>query len=88
MNEELYKSLIEKNGSDAQLTVAIEELSELAKELCKYKRYGNNIDHIAEEVADVEIMLEQLKYIFGFSDSVEQWKKGKLIKLRFKQRVR
>lgn len=81
MSNEVYKSLIDKYGLDAQLTVAVEELSELTKEICKYKRYGNNIDHIAEEVADVEIMLEQLKLIFNCSDSVEAWKQKKLAKV-------
>lgn len=81
MNKEVYKSVIDKYGSDSQLTVAVEELSELTKEICKYKRYGNNIDHIAEEIADVEIMLEQLKLIFNCSDSVEAWKTKKIAKV-------
>ena len=67
--EEIYKRMIEKFGKEAQTIVAIEELSELQKELCKYLRDLKNglhrdISSIVEEIADVKIMLEQLELIF------------------------
>lgn len=55
---------IEAYGKDAQLNVAIEELSELIKEICKNKRGRNNLENIIEEMADCYIMLEQLAIIF------------------------
>ena len=55
---------IETYGIDMQLNVAIEELSELIKEICKNKRGADNIDHITEEVADCYIMLKQIEIIF------------------------
>lgn len=66
---EIYKRMIEKFGKEAQTIVAIEELSELQKELCKHLRYLKNgllrdISPIVEEIADVKIMLEQLELIF------------------------
>ena len=63
--EEMYKKLFEKYDTK-QVIVAIEELSELQKELCKMLRNGNadNIEHIKEEIADVSIMLDQLVYYF------------------------
>lgn len=63
--EEMYKKLFEKYDTK-QIIVAIEELSELQKELCKMLRNGNvdNIEHIKEEIADVSIMLDQLVYYF------------------------
>lgn len=51
-------------GADLQLTVAVEELSELIKEICKNKRGKDNRDQIIEEMADCYIMLEQLAIIF------------------------
>lgn len=66
--EELYKELIAKYGI-LQLAVAIEELSELQKEICKSLRDKTNIDNIVEEIADVTIMLEQLKIYFKISDN-------------------
>lgn len=58
-------------GINSQICVAIEEMSELQKELCKYKRNQNNIPSIAEEIADVKIMLEQLEHLFGIDITVE-----------------
>ena len=81
MNDDLYQLVMDRWGSDAQLTVVLEELSELMKEVCKMKRDMGNLDHLAEEVADVEIMLEQLRYIFDIDDDVDAWKKSKLKRL-------
>lgn len=55
---------IETYGVDMQLNVAIEELSELIKEICKHKRGNDNRENIIEEMADCYIMLKQLEYIF------------------------
>lgn len=72
---------------DSQIDIAIEEMSELTKELIKYKRTyrQDNIPSkydfstIIEEYADVKIMLEQLKYLFSLSDEdIEQVIKEKL----------
>lgn len=55
-------------GIDKQLDMCIEEMSELTKEICKYKRGKCNYDEIIEEIADVYIMLEQLKIIFNIDE--------------------
>lgn len=51
-------------GKDNQLMMLAEELAELIQAISKYKRNPSNIDSLIEEVADVEIMLEQLRIIF------------------------
>ena len=51
-------------GVDMQLTVAVEEFSELTKEICKARRGENNLENIIEEMADCYIMLKQLEIIF------------------------
>lgn len=56
---------IEVYGKDMQLNVAVEELSELIKEICKNKRGNDNRENIIEEMADCYIMLRQLEIIFG-----------------------
>ena len=56
---------IEYYGKDMQLNVAIEEFSELIKEICKHKRGADNLDNIIEEMADCYLMLSQLRIIFG-----------------------
>lgn len=64
---EKLELLVETNGKK-QLIVALEELSELQKEICKDLRGKTNIDHITEELADVMIMTEQLKIYYGISE--------------------
>lgn len=68
-------------GKHHQLTVCMEEMAELTKELSKNIRGQDNDLGIAEEVADVEIMLEQLKIIFDIRTDVENVKNEKLIRL-------
>ena len=73
---------VETYGKDMQLNVAIEELSELIKEICKHKRGEDNLDNIIEEMADCYIMLSQLKIIFGIEgDGVTDVIQAKLVRL-------
>ena len=78
----ITKYAVKTYGNNHQITVAIEELSELTKELCKYIRYANNIDNISEEIADVYIMLEQLLIIFDNEDKVIEWVEKKIERLQ------
>jgi hypothetical protein len=64
----IFGRAIATYGKDMQLTVAIEELSELQKEICKHKRGVDNLPAIIEEIADCYIMLEQLQIIFRIDD--------------------
>lgn len=67
-----YQKFLDAWGEDAQIMMAVEEMSELTKELCKYLRYKgwneNSVDavrpNIHEEVADVLNCVEQLELIF------------------------
>lgn len=80
----VYDQAIDTFGVEKQLVVAVEELSELQKEICKALRYqdgGVNTDHMAEEIADVMIMVEQLKRIFRIEELVEQYKDQKFERL-------
>lgn len=75
---------IDAYGKEMQLVKAVEEMSELQKELCKAVVRGvpaYALPGINEEMADVEIMLEQLKMIFDNRELVEAWKKDKLMRL-------
>lgn len=85
--EEIMERAIKTYGKAGQLTKAIEEMSELQKELCKAITEGttiNALDSITQEMADVEIMLEQLKIIFANRERVEEWKKLKLLRLEYR----
>lgn len=67
-NNETFKTLIEKFG-EKQVVVAIEELSELQKELCKHLRGKTNVENITEEMADVHIMLSQMQILFKIDNA-------------------
>ena len=57
-------------GEQAQLIVSVEELSECQKEICKILRGGEDFRHLAEEIADATIMLEQIQLMFNINDCV------------------
>ncbi len=61
--------------------MAMEEMSELIQALSKSIRGKENVDNIAEEIADVEIMLMQLKFIFKCGTAVNNWKTAKVGRL-------
>lgn len=73
--ELIYIEAISTYGTRTQQLVAIEEMAELMQAIVKCDRGITN--NIAEEVADVEIMLEQLKLMHSISDEVKYIKRRK-----------
>lgn len=79
----ILMAAIKTYGNDVQKKMALEEMSELQKEICKNWRGKDNYDEIAEEIADVEIMLDQLKMIYGISErQVLKFRNDKVIRLK------
>ena len=79
---EVYAAALERYGVDKQTTKAIEEMSELTKEICKLKIGDGSLYHLAEEIADVTIMLEQLRIFFDVNDEVCKQMDEKVRRLR------
>lgn len=91
MNE--YKEVLEKNteivnhyGIKPQIPVWIEEMSELTKVLCKWFRKYDVLEgdittqllaDMKEEITDVTVCLDQIKYVIGFleNEMMEEYKK-------------
>ena len=69
---EICRSIANHYGKEHQVLIAIEEMSELTKELCKYFRRYDRKKEIIEEVADAQIMLEQLIELFGINNEVDR----------------
>lgn len=66
MNEfEIYEQAVRHYGKLNQLIKAMEECGELIRALARWAEGEPVIGNIAEEIADVEIMLEQVKIILG-----------------------
>jgi len=75
--EAVFGKAIGKWGADEQMRVAQEECAELIQALSKYHRSLSRnqpgeveacLANIKEEMTDVQIMLDQLRSIFGFND--------------------
>ena len=62
-----YKQAIKTYGEHAQKLMAIEEMSELTKEICKGFRWKLDREHLIEEMADVLIMLDQMLILYKIS---------------------
>ena len=79
---DIYVRALNLWGNAAQIAIAIEELGELIVKLAKSDRRhnGSTTDEIVEEIADVEIMMSQLRILFG-DDLVEAAKIKKLERL-------
>lgn len=69
IDRKAVKAAVEHYGAEAQLNVAIEEMSELTKEICKSFRGKNNRKEIVEETGDVLLMLENIVEIFGIDET-------------------
>ncbi|MBO5953305.1 MAG: hypothetical protein J6Q53_04195 [Oscillospiraceae bacterium] len=78
----VYADAIATFGANCQLVVALEEMSELQKEICKALRGDIHPAHLAEEVADATIMLEQVRQIFSINKPVCEMMDSKILRLR------
>lgn len=82
----VLKQAIEVYGTNAQVDVAIEEMSELTKALLKLRRAGSAgwadaKESVFEEMADVVIMLTQLMMIYDGRKAVQQFIDAKVKRL-------
>ena len=79
--EATCRRAIETFGKQMQMIVAIEELAELIQALTKVLRFKPDFDNVAEETADAEIAIEELKIMFNNRKDVEDWTTKKLVRL-------
>lgn len=75
----ICKEAVEVFGRDTQTLMFVEEVGELLQALSKEKR--GLPANIPEEIADVEIMLEQLKHIYRCHSETNKHKNRKIIRL-------
>lgn len=54
-------------GIDSQKNVLVEEMAELTQAIMKATRKPIDMPNMVEEIADVEIMLYQIKYLLGIN---------------------
>lgn len=78
----VYADALATFGTGMQLIVALEEMSELQKEITKALRGNPNPMHLAEELADATIMLEQVRQMFNLNEPVCEMMDSKIIRLQ------
>lgn len=85
---EIYKSAVQKWGTELQFNMVIEECAELIKAVSKVKRgKAKDLFNLIEEITDVEIMLGQAKYIVDTVMHNAPWERVKKEKLDHIQRM-
>ena len=72
VDKEKLNFIIKNYHAENQIAKAIEEIRELEAELKGYIYKGKNQKEITEEMADVYVMLEQLKIIFKNEEEIEK----------------
>ena len=80
------RNIAEHYGLRVQMRQLIEEMAELTQVICKSERYDLDTvrEHLVEEVADVEVVLEQVIYLLG-DNRIEQIRAEKIA--RQKRRI-
>ena len=81
-SKDLCCQVIALYGAENQMDQAIEECAELIVAIRHYRRGRASISAIAEEIADVEIMMTQLRLIFNADSMVEGFKGEKIERMR------
>lgn len=73
------RNIAEHYGLRAQMRQLIEEMAELTQVICKSERYDLDTvrEHLVEEVADVQVVLEQVIYLLG-DNRIEQIRAEKI----------
>jgi NTP pyrophosphatase (non-canonical NTP hydrolase) len=80
-DRQILQAAIARFGRDAQHDMAIEECGELVVALSHIRRDRIPVSKLADEIADVAIMLEQLQILYGCHELVTDKVQHKLARL-------
>ncbi len=78
--DKIYQKTINKWGEEAQYDQTVEECAELIAALKHFKRGKASSQTVIDELADVTLMLGQLRWMFG-AERIEAAVEKKLEKL-------
>lgn len=81
--QEIFNKAISTYGEKAQKLMAIEEMSELTKEICKDFRGKLDREHLIEEMADVTITIDQLMMMYKITfEEIQKVRERKFERLK------
>lgn len=79
--EIVMEEALDKFGAERQIRKLTEEMAELQKAICKWQENEGDVESIAEEIADVRIMLDQMAMLFDVKKKEMEWREKKLERL-------
>lgn len=79
---EIFEQALDAFGIWNQLFKLIEEMSELTHEIFKLWDGRGDLNNIAEEMADVQICLDQMQMALQNGGAVQSWRLKKVERLR------
>lgn len=82
MEKGVFQEALNTWGAEPQALCLLEEMAELQDALCKYKRGRRTVEDIAEEIADVGIMLDQMKLHFHIEEKVKAQRAYKVERIK------
>lgn len=82
----IYERAVKQWGYNLQIDMIIEECAELIDAIQKYRRKRVPINNVIDELCDVQLMINEAKYIFGIDE--EYWDSNMRSKIfRLEQRL-
>lgn len=80
-DEDIYLDAINVWGAQSRITKLFEEMAELTAAVCHHMEGRDTVEHIAEEIADVRIMLEQVEFLYQVKPMADKIREEKLDRL-------
>ena len=87
IHKKIYETAIKTWGIDNQIGMLIEEAAEVIHAICKLRRGLITEVSVCEELADLEIMLEQMRLIFSTKD-IDKFKVAKIKRLKNRLQIK
>ncbi len=78
--EDVLKKAVDTWGAESQIGMLMEEMGELMSAINRRHRCRTDKSTVEEELADVEIMLDQMRHIFD-AEEVDRFKRLKIDRL-------
>ena len=79
---EIMEKALEITGKDFQLMLLVEECGELLQAIGKvYRNKAGSLENLHEEIADVQLMLDQVKLIYD-EEKINEIMEQKLTRLK------
>ena len=80
-DEDIYRDALNVWGAQNRITKLFEEMAELTGAICHHMESRDTVEHIAEEIADVRIMLDQVEFLYQVKGTAERIRQKKLDRL-------